>query len=88
MNAMAINRVAPPFPRMCRCQGTVFVYVVVNSEGDVVCAQVVSGHPLFRAASINAAKQWSFKPLVRRGERVPFAGLLAFTFDSSGTVTY
>lgn len=88
MNAMAINRAAPPFPSMCSCQGAVVVALVVNSEGNVACGRVISGHPLLRAASIQAANKWTFKPRVKRGAKASFVGLLVFTFHSDGAVTY
>jgi hypothetical protein len=40
------------------------------------------------AASIQAANKWTFQPLVKRGAKVSFVGLLVFTFHSHGTVTY
>lgn len=85
---MSINRSTPPFPPMCRCQGTVIVAVIVNRHGDVTCGHVINGHPLLMAASIQAANKWTFKPFVKRGAKVSFVGLLAFTFHSSGEVTY
>ena len=88
MNAMAINLATPPFPPMCRCQGTVIVAVIVNPEGAVTCSHVISGHPILMVASIQAANKWTFKPLVKRGVKRSFVGLLAFTFHSSGEVTY
>ena len=88
MNAKSISRSTPPFPPMCRCQGTVIVAVIVNTHGDVTCSHVISGHPLLMAASIQAANKWTFKPLIKRGAKVSFVGLLAFSFHSSGEVTY
>jgi TonB-like protein len=88
MGAMAINRSTPPFPPMCRCQGTVIVAVIVNRDGAVECSHVISGHPLLSAASIQAANKWTFRPLMKRGSKFSFVGLLAFTFHSSGEVTY
>jgi len=88
MKAMAINRATPPFPPTCRCQGTVVVAVVVDSDGNVACSRVISGHPLLTPASIQAANQWTFKPLVKRGAKVSFVGLLAFTFHGYGAVTF
>ena len=85
---MAIDRSTPPFPPMCRCQGTVIVAVIVNQDGVVTCSHVISGHQLLSAASIQAANKWTFKPLVKRGVKRSFVGLLAFTFHSSGEVTY
>jgi len=88
MNAISIDRVTPPFPGACRCQGQVFVAVIVNREGKVACAHVISGHPLLASPSIQAATKWTFKPMTKRGRNVSFVGLLAFTFNSNGAVTY
>ncbi len=83
----SINRSAPRFPGQCRCQGTVVVAVRVNTEGQVECTEILSGHPLLRATSVNAAKQWTFEPLVKGGKPQAFVGLLAFTFKD-GEVTF
>ena len=87
MKAMAINRVLPKYPKACSCSGTVIIAVKVNAEGKVACARKINGHPIFEAALMEAAKQWSFKPLKKDGKPVAFAGLLAFTFKSSGEVS-
>jgi TonB family protein len=88
MNNMATNRVTPTFPLMCHCQGTVIVAVIVDSQGKVRCVHNVSGHPFLEGPALSAVTQWTFKPLIKRGDKIWFAGLLAFTFHSSGTVTY
>jgi outer membrane biosynthesis protein TonB len=88
MKLMSINRATPMFPKSCRCQGQIFVAVVVNTEGKVVCTHVISGHPLLASPSIEAASKWTFKPMTKRGGNVSFVGLLAFTFHSHGAVTY
>lgn len=87
MKAMAINRVVPKYPKACSCSGTVIIAVKVNAEGKVACARKISGHPLLEAGLMEAAKQWSFKPLKKDGKPVAFVGLLAFTFKSSGEVS-
>lgn len=59
-----VRRVDPEYPpaaRTVRANGKVIVRILVNKKGDVVKACVVEGHPLLRAASIEAAKQWKFK---------------------------
>jgi len=83
----SINRIPPKCPGQCRCQGTIIVAVRVNTEGQVECTEILSGRPLLRAASVNAAKQWTFKPLVKESKPVSFTGLLAFTFKE-GEVTF
>jgi hypothetical protein len=54
---------APPFPPAAlavRASGIVQVAVFVNSIGQVVSAESVSGHPLLRAAARTAAIKWTF----------------------------
>lgn len=87
MKSMSLDRTTPAFPKSCRCQGQIFIAVVVNTEGKVVCTRVISGHPLL-ASPIEAVSKWTFKPMTKRGENVSFVGLLAFTFHSDGAVTY
>ncbi|MEP7212407.1 MAG: energy transducer TonB [Acidobacteriota bacterium] len=60
----AIKKVEPEYPpaaRSVRAGGKVVVRILVNKKGDVVEACVVEGHPLLRAASVEAAKEWRFK---------------------------
>jgi TonB family protein len=59
-----VKRVDPKYPpaaRSVRANGKVIVRILVNKKGDVVEACVIEGHPLLRAASVEAAKQWKFK---------------------------
>ncbi|MGB7068651.1 MAG: energy transducer TonB [Pyrinomonadaceae bacterium] len=61
---VAVKKVNPEYPataRSVRASGKVVVRILVNKKGDVVEACVVEGHPLLRAASVKAAKQWKFK---------------------------
>ncbi len=51
----------PPAARSVRANGKVIVRILVNKKGDVVAACVVEGHPLLRAASLEAAREWKFK---------------------------
>jgi outer membrane biosynthesis protein TonB len=76
----AIKQVAPNFPPRCRCEGPVVVEILVNADGQVICTHVVSGLPLMRATSVNAAKEWTFKQVTINGVAVPFLGLLVFSF--------
>ncbi len=53
----------PPYPaaaRAVRATGEVVVRIELNDDGSVQSAQAVSGHPLLRAASVNAAKGSKF----------------------------
>jgi TonB family protein len=58
------TRVEPEYPALgkeVRITGTVVVRVLINREGDVVMACVVSGHPILRTSALNAARQFKFQ---------------------------
>ena len=54
--------VYPPAARTVRAQGTVRVKILVDRRGTVKEACVVEGHPLLRAAAVQAARESWFKP--------------------------
>jgi hypothetical protein len=82
LKGKAISQVAPKFPLSCRCIGTIIVYVQINTEGEVVCAETFNGHPLLQAASLVAARKWKFKPTLKDDKPVPVVGWLSFNFSS------
>jgi TonB family protein len=88
LKGQATQKVKPKVPTSCRCQGTVVVFVQVNTDGEVVCAKVESGHPLLRASAVVAARQWKFKPTMKDDKPVAIVGWLAFQFSSEGKITY
>jgi TonB family protein len=54
----------PPFPaaaRAVRAAGEVVVEIKVDKDGKVISANAVSGHPLLRSASVQAAKNALFE---------------------------
>lgn len=65
------KKVSPPMPpaaRAVRATGTVTVLIKVGSDGSIVSASAVSGHPLLRAASAQAARQFEYDPTSINGE--------------------
>ena len=52
--------VYPPIGRAAAAVGDVITDFLVSESGDVLCAQVLQGHPLLREAAIKAALQWRF----------------------------
>ena len=60
-----VHRVEPVYPddaRQQRIQGAVVLSVHIDEDGTVQEVQVVSGPPELARASIDAVKQWRFKP--------------------------
>ena len=56
-----------------------FFQVQIDEEGSIRCARVISGsqNPIMRAAAIEGAKEWRFKPLIVDGKAHPYVGILA-----------
>jgi TonB family protein len=68
-----LNRVQPMYPplaRQTRISGKVSLHVIISKEGTVSDVQVVSGHPLLLASSIDAVRQWRYEPMLLNGQPV------------------
>lgn len=72
--------VYPPIPNEARVGGMVSVQVVIDENGAVTSANAVSGHPLLRAAAVEAAKQAQFPPTLLSGQPVKVQGILTYNF--------
>ena len=57
-------------------KGQVLVQVLVGPSGAVECALALNGHPLMKKFAQDAARKWTFRPLIEKDERVTFIGLL------------
>ena len=76
----AIKKVEPITPAHVRLKGVVKVKITISMEGDVISADIVSGHLLLRAAALEAARQWKYKPVEAVGERIVMEGVLPLEF--------
>lgn len=78
-----IKRIEPDYPDLARkagVEGRVFVKVLVDREGKVKKAVVLSGPEIFHEASVAAAMQWVFKPAIQRDKPIPVWVALPFLF--------
>ncbi len=85
INGKAVHLVTPVYPGIARAShatGEVQVQVLIGTEGDVIAAQVVSGHPLLRAAAIRAARESKFTPTLLEGKPVMVNGIIIYNFVS------
>ena len=83
LNSKALSLPTPVYPPAAmavRAEGAVNVQVTVDEGGNVISATAVSGHPLLRAASLKAAGQAKFAPVLLSGEPVKFTGVLVYNF--------
>ncbi|MGH9832610.1 MAG: energy transducer TonB, partial [Blastocatellia bacterium] len=79
----AIRKVQPPYPQMAkqiRLSGSVQVQITISESGEVADAFVLSGHPVLREASLQAVRQWLFKPTELNGRPVRAIGVITFNF--------
>jgi TonB family protein len=83
LNGKALNLAKPEYPSIgkhARIYGTVTVSVLIDEEGNVESAKVISGHPLLRYASAQAALQSKFEPLILSECPVKVSGAIIYNF--------
>jgi protein TonB len=84
VNGKATNLVKPPYPaaaRAVRASGAVNVQVTIDENGNVISASAVSGHPLLRAAAVQAARSSKFSPTLLSGQPVKVTGVIVYNFQ-------
>lgn len=83
LNGKAVKLAKPAYPAAARAveaEGSVNVQVTINEIGDVVSAEAISGHPLLRAAAVNAARESKFAPTQLSGQPVTVTGIIVYNF--------
>lgn len=83
LNGRAIDLRKPTYPpdaRTAGASGTVEVRVVLDVTGKVIWARAMSGHPLLRQASEDAAWQTTFPITKLSGQPVTVSGILLYNF--------
>lgn len=73
----------PPYPIMAKQTGThgpVNIQILVDEQGKVISAQVVSGHPMLNPAARDAAMRARFTPTVLNGQPVKIQGVITYNF--------
>jgi TonB family protein len=85
LNGKAISLPLPETPaiaRSAKASGAVAVNIVIDEEGNVISANVESGHPLLRAAAVAAAREAKFSPTKLSGQPVKVQGVLIYNFEN------
>lgn len=83
LNSKAISLPKPRYPetaRIIKASGAVNVQVLLDETGKVVSAQALSGHPLLRAAAVQAAYQALFTPTILGDRPVKVSGVITYNF--------
>ena len=79
----AVNLVQPEYPKAATAvgaKGAVTVQIVVDENGDVISAKALNGHPILQVASVNAAKNSKFTPIIIEGCKVKYDGTIVYNF--------
>ena len=83
LNGKATNLVKPAYPeaaKAVKAGGAVNIQVTIDESGNVISATAVSGHPLLRAASEEAARASKFSPTTLQGVPVKVTGIIVYNF--------
>ena len=83
LNGKALNLPVPRYPdlaRRSRTSGKVEVQVVVDENGAVISAEVLSGPAPLREAAVDAAKHAKFSPTKLSGAPVKVSGTIDYNF--------
>ena len=65
-----VQPVYPPLAQQAHVQGLVVLRAVIGKEGRVQSLKLVKGHPLLVNASMDAVKQWRYRPYYLNGRPV------------------
>ncbi len=68
-----VSKVAPVYPAVAKAagiEGTVLLNAVIAKDGHMKNLQVISGPAMLQQSSMDAVKQWVYKPYLLKGEPV------------------
>jgi TonB family protein len=68
-----VSKVTPVYPAMAKAagmEGTVSLDAVIDKEGHMKMLHVISGPAMLQQSSMDAVKQWVYKPYLLNGEPV------------------
>ncbi|HEX3585225.1 MAG TPA: energy transducer TonB [Candidatus Angelobacter sp.] len=65
-----VNPIYPPAARNAGIQGDVILQATIDTKGHITNIRAVQGDPILVKASIDAVKEWRYRPYVFNGEPV------------------
>ncbi len=71
----------PPDAKQAKVQGAVVLHAVITPEGKVVDLSVISGPEALRQSSLDAVKQWEYKPFLLNGVPVDVETTVTVTYS-------
>ncbi len=83
LNEKAVQLVQPNYPaaaKAVKASGQVMVRVTIDEKGNVVSAEATSGHPLLKAAAVQAARSSKFTVTKLGSQPVKVTGFIVYKF--------
>ena len=83
VNSRAIDLIKPEYPKAARAvniYGQVKVQVLIDVDGSVFSANIISGNFLLQSSAVKAAFQSKFEPLILGGEPISVKGIINYNF--------
>ncbi|MEA2203728.1 MAG: periplasmic protein TonB [Blastocatellia bacterium] len=83
LNGQALELVQPKYPAIAAAahvSGKVTVLVLIDTDGKIMAAQIVDGHPLLREAALKAARATRFSQTLLQGKPVNILGTIIYNF--------
>jgi periplasmic protein TonB len=81
-----IVKATPTYPilaRQAKVQGVVSIDAVIDTNGNVVEMQVISGPPLLIPAALETVRQWKYEPTYLNDQAIPVQLIVTVTFVPS-----
>jgi TonB family protein len=79
LKGKAIELPIPSYPMLAHsahASGVVEVQILIDTDGNVIAAAAISGHPLLLSACVSAARNARFTPTLYEGKSVNVTGVI------------
>lgn len=79
-----LHRVLPAYPEYAkqnRIQGMVVMHALIDKEGRITDLKLVAGHRLFVPSTLEAVKQWRYRPYLVNGRVVEVETTITVNFN-------
>jgi protein TonB len=87
MTSQAISTPQPPYPtiaKAARIQGTVVLHAIISKDGTIEQLTLVSGPPLLVQPTMDAVRQWRYRPTMLNGEPTDVDTTISVTYSLGG----
>jgi TonB family protein len=73
----------PPVARAAHIEGHVVIKAIVGTDGSVVQAQIISGHPMLSREALLSVSKWRYQPVIHDGSPVEVVTTVTVEFKLS-----